>query len=200
MKVFKYPTFLKHFSVSQNCFNRSFDNKMIFTFYPDIIPDVSETEVISGEAPFHFGNSEYLIVRDGEEKRAFKIIYEAHCSPFRDAIIQDNLLLVGHEEHFYLYDLQARRSLLVLKLKGYFGHLYVDDDDSFYVADAQGLYRIDRNGNIGWHRESLGIDGIIIEKFTQGQIFGSGEWDPPGGWQDFVLDKKTGKNTTAYFG
>lgn len=108
---------------------------MIFTFYPNIIPDVGEAEVISGEATFHFGNSEYLVVQDGEEKRAFKIIYEANCSPFKEAAIQDDLLLVGHEEHFYLYDLKAKRSLLALKMNGYFGHLYLDED-FFYVADA----------------------------------------------------------------
>ncbi|NTS44010.1 hypothetical protein HRG84_24235 [Flavisolibacter sp. BT320] len=172
---------------------------MIFTFYPDIIPDVGESEIISGEIPFHFSSSEYLVVRNGDEKRAFKINYEHHCSPFKEAAIRENLLLVGHEEHFYLYDMAAKRNILVLKMEWYFGHLYFDED-FFYVADAQGLYKINGKGEIIWHNDNLGIDGVIIDKFTQNQIFGSGEWDPPGGWRGFVLDKKTGKSTTAYFG
>jgi hypothetical protein len=172
---------------------------MIFTFYPDIIADVGEAEVISGETPFHFSNFEFLVVRNRDEKRAFKIIYEFHCSPFKEAAIHDNLLLVGHEEHFYLYDLQAKQSLLVLKMNWYFGALYIDKN-YFFVADAEGLFCIDKNANIIWHNGNLGMDGVIIEQLTENQIHGSGEWDPPGGWKNFVLDKKTGKSTTAYFG
>ncbi|RYD75367.1 MAG: hypothetical protein EOP53_16585, partial [Sphingobacteriales bacterium] len=29
--------------------------------------------------------------------------------------------------------------------------------------------------------------------FTKEEILGSGEWDPPGGWRNFTLDMKTGK-------
>ncbi len=171
---------------------------MIFTFYPDIISDVGEAEIISSEDPFHIGKSEYLVVQDGEEKRAFKINYEANCSPFKIAAIKDNLLLVGHEEHFYLYDCKAKRSILILKMNGYFGHLYIEED-FLYVADAQGLYRIKKSGEINWHNDKLGIDGVIIEKFVESLIYGIGEWDAPGGWRDFVLDKETGKSTMAYF-
>ena len=172
---------------------------MIFTFCPDIIPDVDEAETISGETSFHFSNSEYLVVRNGDDKRSFKIIYEYHCSPFKEAAIRENLLLVGHEKHFYLYDMAAKRSILALKMNWYFGHLYLDED-FFYVADAQGLYKINYKGEIIWHNENLGIDGVIIDKFTENQIFGGGAWDPPGGWKVFVLNKKTGKSKTVYFG
>ena len=41
---------------------------MKFTFYPDIIPDVGEAEVISGETPFHFSRFEYLVVQENGEK------------------------------------------------------------------------------------------------------------------------------------
>jgi hypothetical protein len=84
-------------------------------------------------------------------------------------------------------------------MSGYYGHLYVDDE-YFYVADAESLFCIDKAGSVIWHSKNLGIDGVIVEKFTASQIYGSGEWDPPGGWKDFVLDKKTGKGSTAYFG
>jgi len=48
-------------------------------------------------------------------------------------------------------------------------------------------------GEIIWVNNSLGIDGVIIEKFDTDKIYGSGEWNPPGGWRDFVLDINTGK-------
>ncbi len=172
---------------------------MTFTFYPDIVPDAGEAEIISGEVPFHFSNSEYLVVRNGDESRVFKIIYEYRCSPFKEATIHADLLLVGHQEHFYLYDLKSKQSLLVLKMNGYFGHLYIEGN-YFFIADSAGLFCIDKSGKILWHNNNLGIDGVIIEKFSENKIYGSGEWDPPGGWEDFVLDKRTGKSTTAYFG
>ena len=36
------------------------------------------------------------------------------------------------------------------------------------------------------------MDGVIIHDFYENKILGSGEWDPPGGWRDFTLDKQTG--------
>ncbi len=172
---------------------------MIFTFYPDIIPGVTEAEVISGEKSFQLCNTEYLVVKNGDEKRAFKIIYECHYSPFKEAAIEDSLLLVGHEGHFYLYDLKAKRTLRVLKMNGYFGHLYIDNNYLF-VADAEGLFCIHKTGETIWHNNNLGIDGVIIQTFAENKIYGNGEWDPPGGWRDFVLDKKTGKTITLDFG
>jgi hypothetical protein len=165
---------------------------MIFTFYPDIIPGVGVAEIISGETPFHFSNTEYLVVQNGEERRAFQINYEYHLGPFKQAAIQENLLLVGYQQHFYLYDLAAKCSLLILKLESYFSNFYLDED-FYFVADAGGLYKITAQGVVLWHNANLGIDGVIVEQFTQSQVMGSGEWDPPGGWRSFVLDKITGK-------
>jgi hypothetical protein len=168
---------------------------MIFTFYPypDIIPDVGEAELISGRTSIHFNGSEYLIIQNGEEKRAFKINYEFDFSPFKDATVIDNLLLVGHGQHFYLYDLQTKRSVLVLKVFGYFGAIYIDKDH-FFVTDAEGIFCIDMNGVIVWESKNLGIDGVSIEKITENEVYGGADWDPPDGrWVDFVLDKRTGK-------
>ena len=167
---------------------------MIFNFYPDMTPDAGEAEVISGAISNHFNGTEYLVVRNREQKRAFKIFYEYHCSPFKEAAIVDNLLLVGHEEHFYLYDLTANHNILVLKMNGYFGSFYIDKYNLF-VADANGIFRINMNGAILWYSEYLGIDGVIIGKISETEIQGSGEMDPPGGWKDFIIDKKTGKVT-----
>jgi hypothetical protein len=53
---------------------------------------------------------------------------------------------------------------------------------------------LNKNGKIIWVNTSLGIDGIIIERFSDDKIFGSGEWNPPGGWVHFVLELSAGKN------
>lgn len=80
-------------------------------------------------------------------------------------------------------------------MDGYFGHLYYDNG-AFYIADAIGLHCIDKNGQILWYNAELGIDGVIVNEFTDSMIFGSGEFDPPGGWIDFSIDKLTGTKVT----
>ena len=121
----------------------------------------------------------------------FEIRYEYHCSSFKEALIVDTILAVGHEEHFYLFDLTTNTNILRLKMNGYFGHLYLNDN-YFYVADAGGLYCIDKFGKTRWENSNLAIDGVIVNNITDNKIFGSGEWDPPGGWRDFTLDKHSG--------
>jgi hypothetical protein len=61
------------------------------------------------------------------------------------------------------------------------------------VTDAAKLYCINDKGKIIWKNDHLGIDGVIIDSFSKDKIYGSGEWDPPGGWKDFVIDLKTGQ-------
>ncbi len=172
---------------------------MTFTFYPHLPAEIDYAETISGKTPPHFRCIEYLVMQDENEKHAFKIIYQAHCSLFKEAAVVGDLLLVGHEEHFYVYSLQAQHNILTLEMQGYFGHLYTAKEN-FYVTDAGGLYNINKAGEVIWHTTGLGIDGVIIEKFTETQIHGSGELDPPGGWTDFSVDKQTGKATTTNFG
>lgn len=148
--------------------------------------------VISGQESSSLNWREYLIASQKEgEKSLYQIRYEHHCSPFKQAIIVDNILAVGHEEHFYLFNLTTNTNMLRLKMEGYFGHLYFDRD-VFYVADAGGLYCVDKNASINWQNNNLAIDGVIIKEFGENKISGSGDWDPPDGWRDFILDKQTG--------
>ena len=73
----------------------------------------------------------------------------------------------------------------------YFGSIYFNDS-YIYVADACGIFCISQGGVLLWHTDNLAIDGVVINDFIDGKIFGKGEYDPPGGWEPFVLDIKTG--------
>jgi hypothetical protein len=166
---------------------------MTFVF-TSILPDSVDLQptLISGPESIHFTGKEYLIVNQNDSaKDLFEIRYEYHCSPFKQAMILKDILAVGFEEYFYLFDLFTKSSTLRLKMEGYFGHLYFNED-LFYIADSAGIYCINKNASIIWQNKDLGIDGIIINEFTNGKILGSGEWDPPGGWRNFILDKQTG--------
>jgi hypothetical protein len=152
-----------------------------------------QTLLISGKESVKWGNIEYLVLKDNDIiKKALEIRFESHCSPFKDVLIQNNILAIGHQGHFYLYDLLENTSLLVLEIEEYFGHLYVNNN-LFYVTSSGSIYCVNERGNLIWINPSLGIDGVLIERFTENKIYGSGEWDPPGGWREFVLEKTTGK-------
>ena len=165
---------------------------MIFTFLDKLPNELNiDPVLISGPVSSALSMLEYLVVNQPGNRQVFEIRYDFHCSPFKQAILIDNLLAVGHEGYFYLFDLTATVNKLRLSMKGYFGKLYFNDG-LFFIADASSVYCLDKNGSIHWKNNSLGIDGVIINAFTNEEILGSGEWDPPGGWQDFALNKSTG--------
>ena len=166
---------------------------MTLTFV-DKIPDDFRLEpiLISGLDSINLNGQEFLILDQLDNgKICFEIKYEYHCSPFKEAIIIENLLAVGHENFFFLFDLKTETNILRLEMEGYFGNIYFDHE-LFFVTDACGLYCVDKKASILWQNKTLGIDGVIVNDFTNDSIFGSGEWDPPGGWQNFILDKQTG--------
>ena len=166
---------------------------MTFVF-TSILPDSVDLQptLISGSDSIHFSGKEYLIVNQNDDtKYLFEIRYEYHCGPFKQAMIVSNILAIGFEQYLYLFDLVTKTNILKLKMEGYFGHLYFNED-LFYVADSAGINCISKNASIRWQNKNLGIDGVIINDFTNDKIAGSGEWDPPGGWRTFILDNRTG--------
>ena len=168
---------------------------MTFQFLPQLPRHFTgHPSLISGQKSADFGGQEFLIMEHDGHEDGFEIRFDTHYSPFKQACLMDNILGVGHEGYFYLFDLKANSNLLTLKLDGYFGHVYLDDS-SFYIADASGLYCVDKSGKTIWENGNLGIDGVVIDKFADEVIFGSGEWDPPGGWREFKLSKLTGELT-----
>ncbi|SFF07987.1 hypothetical protein SAMN05518672_115103 [Chitinophaga sp. CF118] len=162
--------------------------------FSDVLPGDLNLDpiLISGSDSFRLNQEEYLILREENNVTVFKIKYEYHCSPFKQARVIGNFLLIGHENHFYMFDLLQRMNVLTMEMKGYFGHLYVENN-LCYVTDANGLYCIESKGKILWENGNLGIDGVIINRFDEDKIYGEGEWNPPGGWHNFTLEKKTGR-------
>ncbi|HEY6160301.1 MAG TPA: hypothetical protein VI112_03735 [Bacteroidia bacterium] len=147
--------------------------------------------LISGPDSEQLQQAEYLIPAGEEPTRVFKIKFSNHCSPFKQAEMMGEYLLAGHEEHFYFFNTSRGELVFKQNMNGYFGRFY-SDNEFLYIADASGLHCITRNGKMSWQNNSLGVDGVVINQISDDSIYGSGEWDPPGGWKDFVLDKKSG--------
>jgi hypothetical protein len=83
-------------------------------------------------------------------------------------------------------------SVITYALDNYFGHLYAHND-YLLVASGERLLRIQCDGSLAWKSPLLGIDGVIVGNVEDGIIYGSGEWDPPGGWQPFQIRLDSGQ-------
>ena len=165
---------------------------MKYTFTPDIPREsLSQPVLISGIDSSNY-KAEYLsIIKDDGQEFLAEIRCECRNGAFREALMINNILAIGCHDYFYLFDVAKSQNIKSYKVSDFFGHVYYDDD-LFYFSDYTGLYCIDFKGDIIWYNSNMAIDGVIIESFSSDKIFGAGEWDPPGGWIDFVLDKRTG--------
>jgi outer membrane protein assembly factor BamB len=191
---FNAPCPIKRHRYNSVIINPQLEYSMALTFTPDL-PEgyLKEAIIISGTVSLLYAGKAYIVHLEGDTLiNVYEIRYSYSCSPFREAMLLDNILIAGYEGFFYAFDVLSQKTLLVLEMDGYFGHLYINEDH-IYVTAAGTIYSIDRTGKVIWSNNNIGVDGIIIEQFTSTEISGSGEWDPPGGWKDFVLDKKTGQ-------
>lgn len=162
--------------------------------FTDILPDDIHLApvLISGTVSVDYAYQLYLVLYDaGMVTGLYEIKYQVRGGPFKEALLADHLLAAGYGEYFYLFNTITQEPILALLMDGYFGHLYYNGD-RFYITDASGLHCMDKTGSICWANTTLGIDGVVINEFTEYQILGSGEFDPPDGWENFILDKQTG--------
>jgi hypothetical protein len=158
--------------------------------YQSQIPSnfIGEPVLISGNDSLALKKIEYIA---SDEGIVYEIRYEYKTSCFNDIKILDNKLAVGHHEHFYLFDTNRNALLLKLKMVFYFGHIYFNAN-YIYVSDACRIYCISQSGVVLWQTDDLAIDGVVIHDFKDDTIFGVGEYDPPNGWEPFILDIRTG--------
>jgi hypothetical protein len=91
----------------------------------------------------------------------------------------------GSQRSISLLDEQAPSSF------DYFCHIACDLD-YLLVCSGRRVFRIGTDGDVLWKGAEVGLDGVITHDVTAGVIHGTGEWDPPGGWQPFRLSLATG--------
>lgn len=108
-----------------------------------------------------------------------------------DAIAWRRFVVLAVGESLYLFD-SSDDSVNRFALCGYFCD-FTETDDLLLVASAEQILAIDSRGLLVWRSEELGIDGVLIHETTASTIRGSGEWDPPGGWEDFVISLHSGR-------
>jgi hypothetical protein len=108
----------------------------------------------------------------------------------QDAIIWHGTLCIGFGDDVHLVSL-TDRSVVTIPLHGYFDGLH-PSDEFLLIASQDRVFRIAPDRALTWTSDFVAVDGVIISDIEPDRITGSGEWDPPGGWRDFVLDTTTG--------
>lgn len=168
------------------------DNRFRFVFNDQTQKEFPGTTLtIMGSTKAGIFNS--LTIYKNEEpitKLDFKYKYSS-SSKF-EAIKFNRFVAVGFSGYFYLYDLSDESIKLFIDFGGYFVQFKIFEKH-LLIAYNSGVYCLTEYGDIKWHNGNIGIDGVILSEVKKGKLYGSGEIDPPDGWQDFILDIESGK-------
>ena len=111
---------------------------------------------------------------------------------FKKVDVVNGLIVIGYGNRFAIFNLEGKYITYETSFDGYFGSFEIDGDDIFVATDSC-LLKIKLSGELIWTSEVLGVDGVVITSITGPEIRGDGEWDPPGGWEPFVIDRETGR-------
>lgn len=101
-------------------------------------------------------------------------------------------------DHFHVVEMTTH-SFRSHPLGDYVGHIYSVPDihsdrlhNRVLVTTYCHVFLLDITAGILWKSRQCAIDGVIITSIENETVLGLGEWDPPGGWEPFKLDLKTG--------
>lgn len=157
---------------------------------------ISEVEIkdLFGINPYSETGCEFVRIKNASTfEPIINLKVESDYSPtFKQSEVVDGMVIIGYGNRFSIFDLKKKKIKINLSFDGYFGSFEVDNREIFVATDSE-MINLTFQGIEKWKTDNLGIDGVIISQITETEIIGSGEWDPPGGWESFKLNRKTGK-------
>lgn len=142
----------------------------------------------------HKERESYLVKHKGIPY--LKIILHYEHTIFKGIGIQKSAFF-GFSQELYIMNLD-NFSVQNKHLRGYFNELYLFPQ-GILVASACELLRFAPEGNLIWESFDLGIDGVLVQEWEGAFIRISGEYDPPSGWRDAVLNAESGVKLTAFY-
>ncbi|MBZ0059732.1 hypothetical protein ACOYA6_07735 [Leclercia barmai] len=145
-----------------------------------------------------------LISNDGEPLLILQLYIRADedgwliSSAFSGFLLNESHVAIICGDHFHVFEM-ATHTFRSYPLGDYVGHLYSVPDihsdrlqDRVLVATYCHVFLMDIAAGILWKSGQCAIDGVIVTSIENDTVLGEGEWDPPGGWESFKLDLKTG--------
>ncbi len=137
------------------------------------------------------------------ERVRIDIAAATECVCFKAVRTAGPKAFIGYGARLFIVNL-CTDEVVTFQMDGYFCNLF-DADDLNTVADdfcilassSSELFAFDQDATLLWKAEGLGIDGVIAHDATATQIRGEGEWDPPDGWEPFIVDRRTGERISV---
>lgn len=160
---------------------------------------ISSVEVVDlfGLNPHSYQAAAFVVIKSKEENRpVVNLKVESEHSPtFIQVEVSGSVVLIGYGDRVILFDFLARITRFSIILEGYFSEFTLNRGN-IYIATNANVICMNWLGEQKWVSPEVGIDGVCIHSVAEGKIQGSGEWDPPGGWEPFELDQRTGKQVS----
>ena len=133
------------------------------------------------------------IISDDGRKIQINVLANAGSSCFQDARGVDCIAYIGFGNYLFVFN-TVTKELAKHQLNGYFGHMYDCGDFkqlpaqlSVLVTSASEVLAFSKAGELVHVWSNLGIDGVLLHAVNGQQIEGAGDYDPPGGWQEFAI-------------
>lgn len=144
-----------------------------------------------GDVPSYLPTPDaFVTVADDDEPLLRVDLYDAGYSPFCEAIVWHDWVVIGFGHHLHLVTPEGGDTHS-LDLGFYFGHLY-PVGDRLLIASGDRLFCLTPDGGVAWSSKEVGLDGVVVDRVDGGIVYGQGEWDPPGGWNPFRVSLTTG--------
>ncbi|XLS30535.1 hypothetical protein ACJD0Z_06845 [Flavobacteriaceae bacterium M23B6Z8] len=165
----------------------------IIEIKPEPISEV-ETKDLFGINSHSESNCEFVRIKKASTfEPLINLKIQSDYSPtFKQSEIVNGIVIIGYGNRFSIFDLNKKEIKVNLSFDGYFGSFRVDNGEIFVATDSE-LINLNFQGLEKWKAVNLGIDGVVISQITETEVMVNCEWDPPGGWESFTLDRKTGK-------
>ena len=154
---------------------------------PPAWPPLAATRIGGG----HGSVDLFVLARQGEAGRRFDLRYRAEDYRHRpQATFWRGWFCFGFCGRAILLR-EEDGATVEIDLGCYFDE-FVAGDDYLLITSGQGIVRLAPDGAIVWRNDELGLDGVLIFDIEGDVIDGQGEWDPPGGWREFLVSLETG--------
>jgi hypothetical protein len=165
------------------------------TFQPTIRSPWTEMKPVRlGAVPTGLGTPDgFLTLEKDAEPRLRVDVYGSGNQSwgFEDLQIWDKRVVLGWGDYLYLVNAETGTAGSI-ELDSPYVQMHMAPEH-LLVTSARRMIRVGLDGQVLWTSDCLGIDGVIVERVADGIVWGSGEWDPPGGWRPFRLLLETGQ-------
>jgi hypothetical protein len=151
-----------------------------------------------GDVPSGLGTPDLFLTISDDDSPLLRVDAYGPTSPFDKVIVWQGKVFFGFGYCVYVVDPKEKsaRTIFLGEIMSYFGHFY-PSEDYLLVASGMALLRISPEGDVVWKSRDIGLDGVVVDSIENGLIHGRGEWDPPGGWEPFVLRLDSGELITG---